>query len=60
MCGFSLNRGAGDGRALKKGLVDLFSEGASLPRRPSKPDGVKKKATQQVAFEVEPEDWLKP
>ncbi|RRQ49234.1 hypothetical protein DZC72_00990 [Maribacter algicola] len=38
-------RGAGDGRALKKGLVDLFSEGASLPRWPSKPDGVTKKAT---------------
>ena len=53
MCGFSLNREAGDGRALKKGPVDLFCAsatlsinfGASLPRWPSKPDGVTKKAT---------------
>lgn len=53
MCGFLLNRGAGDGRALKKGLVDLFCAsatlsinlGASLPRWPSVLDGVTKIAT---------------
>jgi hypothetical protein len=55
--GFCLFLGeARDDRAFRKGLVDLFSERASLPRWPSYPGDRMKKATQRAAFfDVEPE-----